>query len=140
MQYFHILTRYENIYKTEGKTTLRVVGRLNGSPVTNYPQHRMRREKVQGYTVYRRGGGEVYTQTEGRFSVPLHTGGLTLRSEMRGPFLWRRSRVTFHLSPSCPRAGRGSDTFLEKEQKLCICAGPKAQIERQAHETISSFH
>ena len=116
--------KYIYIYIEQLKTTLRIAEKVNGQP-SETTQHRMKIEKIRSYKIdIRRGRGSLQLDREKIWYVFKTPEGLTFRNKTRDPFLGCKCLVTFHLSPSYPRTGRGSNTFLEREQKLCIVQGP----------------
>lgn len=61
------------------------------------------------------------------FSKPSNTGGADIENKNR--IYNVKILVTFHVSPSYPRTGRGSNTFLEREQKLYIVQSPEHRMK-----------
>lgn len=103
-------------YTGLGKNNTGLSGTLRWLPLKLHIQHRTRERST--------GLREEKAVLLAGLRVPFNIGG----TDTTKPCLYGRSLVTFHLSPSNPGTGRGSNTFLEKEQKLYIVQIPEHRM------------
>lgn len=104
---------------------IKITGNLSGYPRGTI-HNRERKEKEYEIT----GGAEGEEKDKARLDhgglrMPFHT----LRRAQERPISTVHGLVTFHLSPSYPGTGRGSNTFSEKEQKLYIAQSPQHRMK-----------